>query len=98
MTEIPFNLNNYVKVKLTESGFKHWEWHHHQIFRDMEEIIGKGSSKAIEDFRRPPSYFREQEDADGYVKFQASEFMRIFASTLDRSFPAIYFSPEVIFI
>ncbi len=97
MTEIPFNLNNYVKVKLNESGFKHWEWHHHEIFRKMEEQIGPGSSKQFEDLRRPPSYFKDQQDKDGYVKFQTWDFMRIFGHTIDGSFHC-NFSPNVIFL
>lgn len=60
---IPFNLNEYVRVKLNERGV--------QILRDSHECL-RGFAPSIGEFK-PPAV-----DAEGWSRFQAHEFMREF--------------------
>ena len=58
--EVEFNINYYVKVKLTETGKKH-------LFEDWHKLM-KDYPVAIQ--YRPPKV-----DADGYTRFQLWDLM-----------------------
>lgn len=66
-----FNINNYVKVKLTEEG-KYIYYHH---FDDMNEGILKQGGK-------PLNPIELEYDNDGYVEFQLWHLMKIFGKHL----------------
>ncbi len=67
-----FNLNNHILVKLKDDGYKIWRerWNRH----------------LPEDMRQPITYFTDRANKDGYVYFQAHEFMRIFGEHLTIGF------------
>lgn len=84
---IKFNLNNDIKVKLTEAGYQHWmtDWNKYYVLLNDKEMI------------QPLSYFKKKEDKDGYVTFQGWQFMEIFGKTIDAGRPPIFSTGIIIF-
>lgn len=66
-----FNINDYVKVKLTEKG-KYIYYHH---FDDMNALILKTGGK-------PLNPIELEYDDEGYTKFQMWHLMEIFGKHL----------------
>lgn len=66
MTAIKFNINNYVRVKLTPLG--------REIHRKQHEDLNNQFPAARLTYRAP------EEDADGWSKWQAWELMRTFGN------------------
>ncbi|WP_025185110.1 hypothetical protein [Leptospira interrogans] len=64
--QISINLNDFIKVKLNEAGFK-------RLSEDYNSLIPHSVSTW---------HFQKQVDADGYSMFQIHEFMRIFSPDL----------------
>lgn len=75
-----FNLNDYFLVKLTEKGYEHWEREWNSVYRSL----------GVLDKIQPISYFKNKADKNGYVSFQAHEFMQIFGKTIDPSLRPIF--------
>ncbi len=67
-----FNLNNHILVKLKDEGYKIWRERWNQYLP--------------EDLRKPITYFTDKANKDGYVQFQAHEFMRYFGATISMGF------------
>ena len=69
-----FNINNYVKVKLTQEGITHYR---------------KWYSKFINHSINNTEYYERQlsPDKEGYYRFQMHEIMSIFGSVIDSSTP-----------
>ena len=68
---LDFNINNYVKVKLTEKG----KYIYYHQFDDMNEDILKMGGK-------PLNPIELKYDDDGYTEFQMWHFMEIFGKHL----------------
>ena len=76
--EIPINLNNFVKFKLTDLGKKVWD---HQNDELNEFIAGAGA---------PPLKPRILDvDEEGYMKLQLWEFMNVFGEAMHMGFDTI---------
>ncbi|MCC3159696.1 hypothetical protein LJ737_20815 [Hymenobacter sp. 15J16-1T3B] len=71
MTLIPFNINDHIRVKLKQEGLAHWKAEDDKIFCGP---LGQ-YSKPLEDYA-------SKADSDGYTRFQAWEFMRLFGPVL----------------
>jgi hypothetical protein len=67
-----FNINNNVKVKIFEAGYKHWKAKDDQLFLSNN---GAHHCKSIE-------WYKSKADAQGYVTMQAWELMQIFGDSL----------------
>lgn len=63
-----FNLNHTIYVKIKPEGFKYWHKKHN------EQLPGK--------WHEPLSYFTDKADKDGWVKFQAWEFIQTFGDSI----------------
>lgn len=74
MTEIPFNMNWNIKVKLNAEGFKHWK-------KVDDEIFNKAPSLA-DKYVKSLDYYKAKQDSDGYVKMPMWEFMQYFGETI----------------
>lgn len=61
--EIPFNLNESIKVKLKESGY---------------QILADSFNKTLTYSKYSVQYFKNKVDKDGYYRIQVWEFMQIF--------------------
>lgn len=68
MKNFLFNLNDKILVKLKPDGYKHYQ-------KEYNEYLPVDLKKSI-------SELRSKEDKDGYLSFQAWEFMRIFGKTI----------------
>lgn len=68
MNEITFNLNQYFKVKLKLKG----------VFHFMNEY----NQYLPADMRQPIEFFTKQADQEGYTKFQAWEFIKMFGNSI----------------
>lgn len=69
MRYVDVNLNNYIKVKLTEDGLRAWKEHDDFYLRE---------SDLLEEHSRPIEHYQNQVDQDGYVSFQIHHFMHVF--------------------
>ncbi|EKR46072.1 hypothetical protein LEP1GSC151_2765 [Leptospira interrogans serovar Grippotyphosa str. LT2186] len=67
--QISINLNDFVKVKLNEAGFK-------RLTEDYNSLMPSSVCRVS------IWHFQKQVDADGYSMFQIHEFMRIFSPDL----------------
>lgn len=81
--EVVFNINNYIKVKLTEKGYQHYRDYHNQYM--PEELV------------KPLEHFKAKADAEGYCKFQAWCFIQMFGDTI-KSWEVPIFSPDIIIV
>ena len=84
MSELRFNINDEIKVKLTDKGKE-----------ILAKEIAKGNSIA-----KLPSNFRPscyQEDDEGYIHPQLWDFMRIFGSHFFNGAPCYIEHNEIIF-
>lgn len=68
MNEITFNLNQYFKVKLKPEGVQHFMNEYNQYLPV--------------DMRQPIEFFTRQADQEGYTKFQAWEFIKMFGNSI----------------
>lgn len=84
-SEIAFNLNWYVKVKLTETGMRHLMDRHLEMF-EFWDRYGK----------MMPEYLPPKFDSDGYTKYQMWHLMQIFGSKMHMGGPLPFESMEVI--
>ena len=89
-TEIKFNLNWYIKVKLTDAGFKHWKQVDDRMYATLSKSLRDEHTKPIE-------HYKTKQDADGYVKMQAWEFMQYFGETIVFGTVPV-FSPDIILL
>jgi len=71
---IKFNLNDYIHVNLTDDGFKYWKENHDKVF---------SGHKKLKKYIRTISYYKEKADKNGYVRFQAWDFINIFGDTVE---------------
>lgn len=81
--EIKINLNDFIKVKLTETGkdiFNH-------RFDDLNKKLGKEVYKNIS----------LKEDENGYVEFQLWDFMQIYGSYMYMAGPTVINPFEIIY-
>ena len=76
-----FNINNGIKVKLSEEGFKHW------MYEDNKTFYG---NKDLQKYIHPLSWYKARADENGYVTFQAWHFIKIFGSSIDMTAPQIF--------
>ena len=76
MTEIKFNINHHVKVKVTEYGYEKWLEYVNQF---VDEFPGSFKRRTIQELK-------SQEDEDGFVKFQAWDMMAIFGQYMSIGF------------
>lgn len=83
---IEFNINEYVKVKLNQSGKD-------ILIKQREELNKTYQSKGLEGFG--PYEFKE--DENGYVKFQFHELMRTFGHHIPLGFNPP-FEPTVLLV
>lgn len=74
--KVEFNLNNKMLVKLKEEGFKFWLYDFNRHLPDHLKL----SIKEL----------KSKQDKDGYVEFQAWEFIRIFGPTISAAFSPIF--------
>lgn len=65
--EIPFNINNSIKVKLNDKGYKILL----DRYNDLAKRVPSMDARTI-------SYYKESADEDGYTVFQMWNFMSIF--------------------
>ena len=80
-----FNINNWIKVKLTDKG---------------REILQNYWNRICSKFPQldpDPSYFATHTDADGYTRFQLWEFMQIFGEHLCLGSPLYVENNEILF-
>ena len=82
-----YNINNMIKVKLTEHG---------KAILSQEESRIANVLKNL-NFSDADNYSPYSEDEDGYIKFQMWDFMRIFGSHFDLGCPLIIENNEIIF-
>ncbi|PRY29757.1 hypothetical protein CLV58_12519 [Spirosoma oryzae] len=76
MEPIPFNLNDYLLVKLTREGYKLLAEDHNR-YSDLS-------------FFRDPDSFAAEADENGYTKMQTWKFMNLFGSKSYIGGPHIY--------
>ena len=68
MKRRPFNLNDYFYIKLKPAGFVYWKSY-------WDKYLDKyGKSQTLQ-------HYKEKADKNGWVKFQAWEFLEIFGET-----------------
>jgi hypothetical protein len=82
MERINFNLNQHILVKLKDEGFEHWKKAYNEVLPDQ--------------FKKPLSYFKNMEK-DGYVRFQAWDFMRLFGETITLGVEPLFY-PDIIIL
>lgn len=68
---IKVNLNDHVLVKLKDEGYQY-------LADDHNRLVGELAYWP----ERSAEYFKNQEDENGYTKFQLHEFMRLFGDTM----------------
>lgn len=68
MKTIPFNLNNRIRLKLTEFGYEVWKAEHESLLPEC--------------FHNPLSYYKALTDKEGYVPFQCWKAMEMFGPYL----------------
>lgn len=68
-TYLPININDSVKIKLNEAGYKHMVKYHKAIalFENTKD-------------RYNIEYFKAKANKEGYTEFQLWDFMQIFGS------------------
>lgn len=82
--EIDFNLNHDIKVKLTDKGY--------QKLADLNnEFLGIAPNGR----RTNAEYYKNLADKDGYLTFQAWEFMKYFGTVTGMNHPD-YFDYNII--
>lgn len=69
-----FNLNDYILVKLKDEGFKFW-------LNKINQFLPK-------DLMATEEELRARADKDGYIAFQAWDFMKTFGETISMGFEA----------
>ena len=69
---IKLNLNDEVKVKLTQEGMEYYCNKHNSIYKDMPELLEKYK------FEIKDLYLKQ--DKEGYIKFQLHELFLAFGS------------------
>lgn len=79
MKAIQFNLNDTIIVELEDEGFEHWMKWYNKTYEDFANIT---QNKALNEYMRPLEYFTSKKDKDGFVSFQAWNFMEIFGSSI----------------
>lgn len=79
---MPFNLNQYVKVRLTDHGRQH----HYDQWLELASNMRSWPKER---------YVRPKVDADGYCKWQMHDLMQIFGSKVGVGFP-LMFEPQVL--
>jgi len=77
--EIPFNLNDDIKVKLTDKGYQYWVEYCNRYFHFRPDVD-------VESVKN----LKTKEDKDGYVKFHLWEFMSIFGNVTCMGMPQYY--------
>lgn len=70
---LKFNINNYIRVKLKEEGYKYWKTVYDSVYQDIPHL---------HQYIKPLEAYKAKADKDGYIKMQAWEFMRIFGDTI----------------
>lgn len=85
-----FNLNHSIKVKLTDAAFKHWKQVDDRLYANLAKSLRDEHTKSIEDYKA-------KQDADGYVKMPAWEFMQYFGETIVFGTVPV-FSPDIILL
>jgi hypothetical protein len=70
--EKSFNLNNQIKVKISEEGFKHWKQ------KDDTLFLTWNAGHHV----KPLNWYTSKQDDNGYVSLQGWEFMQIFGDSL----------------
>ena len=68
-----FNLNDYIKVKIHPEGFEYWKKQDDDFYH----------AHNLQQYIKPLADYKSKADADGYVKFQAWDFIDKFAASLD---------------
>ena len=76
MKYVKFNLNNHVKVKLTELGYQVWKQ--------------KTEQYAPQSLHKPLGHYKAQADADGYVAIQAHQLMDYFGEHMYPSSRSVF--------
>lgn len=76
---IPFNLNDNIKVKLTEIGYQHLADMHNELVGIIPNWIMVDSS-----------FYKNMADKDGYTTFQAWEFIYKFGNKTGNGYPQYY--------
>lgn len=71
-----FNVNDHILVKLKDSGFKYW-------LKKYNEWLPAELKVTIETLK-------EKSDKDGYVEFQAWEFLKLFGETISQGTSPIF--------
>ncbi len=84
MGEVKFNINDEIKVKLTDKG---------------QEILAKEIAEGNQVARLDPDFVPSdyQEDEEGYIHPQLWDFMRIFGSHFFNGGPCYIENNEIIF-
>ena len=83
MKETKINLNDYVKVKLTDLGK---DIYYHR-FDEMNQKWGRQVCK--------PSF--PKEDADGYTSFQLWDFIQLYGPHIGMAFPNVIEPLEIVY-
>jgi len=81
-----YNINDKIKVKLTEYG------------KDILQKYVADAMRKLKHLDVPDDYFPYSEDEDGYTEFQMWTFMRIFGSHFFVGCPSIIEHNKIIFI
>ena len=84
MSEVSFNINDTIKVKLTDEG---------------KEILAKQIAEGVKAARLDPDFVPSsyQEDEDGYIHPQLWDFMHIFGPHVFNGGPCYVENNEIIF-
>lgn len=72
--EIKFNINQYVKVKLTQEGINIYESRNDKLNEYIDIHGGKKLKRPI---------YSEKCDSEGYIKMQMWDFMELFGEHID---------------
>lgn len=79
MPEIKFNLNHYVKVKISKAGLLWWKEKDDAFWRNINARGGY----PIEERIKPIEWYEKKVGEDGYVKIQFWEFMKEFGEGIE---------------
>ena len=80
-----FNINNEVRVKLTDEGIRIYE----KRYRDITKRLPNEAKKHMERFRRPES------DEEGYSRMQLWELMNLYGEYMYNGNMDIPFETEI---
>jgi hypothetical protein len=76
---IDFNLNDKILVKLHPIGYEHWMSKCNNVF---ERAFTVTQNESVKQHIKGIEYFKSRENADGYISFQAWDFMNIFGESI----------------